>query len=387
MEAVDPNNTYYWRKSVVRLEAEALRDRTLAVTVNLDRSQFGPPLEVKPDPTGQIIVAGPQNRRSIYIQVRRSQPVALLQTFDAPVMETNCESRSVSTVATQSLMLMNGQFILDQARELAEQSIHEAKPLNDAALASLPKFPEAPLPVWQFGYGRLDDANGQLESFTPLPNWTGTHWQGSKIPNPKLDHLVLSAKGGHPGKEFAVIRRWIAYRDGVLTISGRLQHEISGGNGVRGRVVSSRSGVAGEWTAQNTKVETNLTEIEVRPGDTVDFVTDSADGESSDPFTWQVRLKLKQNGQEIVDDSVSGFRGPDTPYEHLPAQIIRAWQGVYCRKPSKEELQLAVTFVARQLSYFHEHPQQLAQGVPPGRSALTNLCQSLLGSNEFLYVD
>ena len=32
-------------------------------------------------------------RRSLYIQVRRSQPLAMLHVFDQPVMETNCERR------------------------------------------------------------------------------------------------------------------------------------------------------------------------------------------------------------------------------------------------------------------------------------------------------
>ena len=36
-------------------------------------------------------------------------------------METNCERRQSSTVATQSLMLMNSPFILDQAARFAQR--------------------------------------------------------------------------------------------------------------------------------------------------------------------------------------------------------------------------------------------------------------------------
>ena len=46
-------------------------------------------------------------RRSIYLKVRRSQPLTLLQSFDQPVMETNCTRRGVSTVASQALNLLN----------------------------------------------------------------------------------------------------------------------------------------------------------------------------------------------------------------------------------------------------------------------------------------
>jgi hypothetical protein len=64
---------------------------------------------------------GEEFRRGIYIQVRRSRPLAMLHAFDAPVMEVNCERRQSSTVATQSLMLMNSQFMLDQAACFAQR--------------------------------------------------------------------------------------------------------------------------------------------------------------------------------------------------------------------------------------------------------------------------
>jgi hypothetical protein len=50
----------------------------------------------------------------------------MLHAFDAPVMEVNCERRQSSTVATQSLMLMNSQFILDQAARFARRLQKEA---------------------------------------------------------------------------------------------------------------------------------------------------------------------------------------------------------------------------------------------------------------------
>jgi hypothetical protein len=116
-----------FRPPLVRLEAEAIRDRVLAATGHLDRKLYGAPVAIKDDDAGQIVVDGSQTRRSLYIQVRRSRPVAMLQAFDAPVMETNCESRPNSTVATQSLMLINGRFTLDQAAKLAERVAADAQ--------------------------------------------------------------------------------------------------------------------------------------------------------------------------------------------------------------------------------------------------------------------
>ena len=123
---VDAENAFYWRKSIQRLDAEVIRDRMLFASGTLDQSLFGPPIAIKADEAGQIIVDGQQKRRSLYIQVRRSQPVAMLQSFDAPVMDVNCERRPVSTVATQSLILMNGEFAWQQADLLAARAIRES---------------------------------------------------------------------------------------------------------------------------------------------------------------------------------------------------------------------------------------------------------------------
>ena len=150
--AIDAENRYYGRQNVARLDAETLRDRVLTATGTLDRTMFGPPVGVTEDDSGQVIVAGDAPRRSLYVLQRRTQPVALMQAFDAPVMATNCEARSSSTVATQSLMLMNGEFWLGRATALADRAQREpAKDVPAALIADLPRRWEAgpaALAVW-----------------------------------------------------------------------------------------------------------------------------------------------------------------------------------------------------------------------------------------------
>jgi hypothetical protein len=155
----------YWRKPVQRLDAEALRDSILAVSGALNQRMSGPPVPVRPDVHGQIVVGvdktegdnkmpvdvplkGEEFRRSVYVQVRRSRPLAMLHAFDAPVMEVNCEKRQSSTVATQSLMLMNSQFILDQATRFARRLQAEAGP-NPAQQITR---------AWQLAFSRAPSA-------------------------------------------------------------------------------------------------------------------------------------------------------------------------------------------------------------------------------------
>ena len=145
--AIDAENEFYWRKSIQRLDAEVIRDRMLVASGTLEPNLFGPPVGIKADETGQVIVDGPQKRRSLYLQVRRSQPVAMLQSFDAPVMDVNCERRPVSTVATQSLILMNGEYAWQQADLLAARAMREAQPLTSSQLTNLPELPKPAPPV------------------------------------------------------------------------------------------------------------------------------------------------------------------------------------------------------------------------------------------------
>ncbi|MGV3483656.1 MAG: PSD1 and planctomycete cytochrome C domain-containing protein, partial [Planctomycetaceae bacterium] len=246
MDAIDVDNRYYWRSPVRRLDAEIVRDRLLATSGQLDYVPFGPATPIKEDDTGQV-VADPSNvRRSMYIQQRRSQPVALMQAFDAPVMETNCEVRSSSTVATQSLMLMNSEFILAQAEALSS-SIARSVDAGTSGLAGdfqgLPSL-KLPPPTWRVGYGAFDETSSRTIAFHALPHFESGTWQGSARPDPVIGWVLLHASGGHTGNnpDFAAIRRWTAPVSGVVKITGSLSHASESGDGVRGRIVSSRSG-------------------------------------------------------------------------------------------------------------------------------------------------
>src|SRR5262249_37593868 len=62
-------------------------------------------------------------RRTIYLQHRRSKPISLLESFDAPLLNPNCLKRAQSTVSTQALYLMNGALARDSAQYMAGRII------------------------------------------------------------------------------------------------------------------------------------------------------------------------------------------------------------------------------------------------------------------------
>ncbi|WP_169976556.1 PSD1 and planctomycete cytochrome C domain-containing protein [Tautonia rosea] len=125
LDVVDSSNIYYGRFPVRRLDAEILRDRILAVSGRLDLTPFGPPIPTVEGTFGEAIPEGNSTRRSIYLQVRRSQPVSFLTAFDAPLMDVNCDRRTLSTSAPQALMLMNSPFVVSEAEAMADRLVAE----------------------------------------------------------------------------------------------------------------------------------------------------------------------------------------------------------------------------------------------------------------------
>lgn len=132
----DQENKLFSRWPVHRLEAEAIRDSVLAITGKLNLKQHGPP--VYPPRSGKQVVGASagldwkksseeeSNRRSVYIFAKRSIPFPDLAVLGSPDSSCSCEKRTVSTTAVQSLLMMNGAFLNDQARLLAERLRKEA---------------------------------------------------------------------------------------------------------------------------------------------------------------------------------------------------------------------------------------------------------------------
>ncbi|MDZ4849462.1 MAG: DUF1549 domain-containing protein [Pirellulaceae bacterium] len=141
-DGTDPDNRLLSGMSLRRLDAETIRDSMLAISGKLNSKRFGEPVPVMTDNFGQFVLGienlnagrpgevidmkGEDFRRSVYVQVRRSRPLGLLDTFDSPRMNPNCEVRATSTVAPQSLLLMNNDFLLERSNDFAQRISEQA---------------------------------------------------------------------------------------------------------------------------------------------------------------------------------------------------------------------------------------------------------------------
>ena len=303
--AADPENRLLWRANRRRLDLESLRDSLLAVAARLDDKMGGPSVSIVDPPFS--------TRRSVYGFIERQNLPAFFRTFDFANPNTHTPERSQTTIPQQALFLMNSPFTIEQASFLATRSekpdstvksdaattrVRRIERLFRFALGREPSIDEVTDALefvdrgdatqttkaleqiaWQFGWGAYDEAAHTVH-FQPLPRYVNNSWQGGdKLPDPTIGWVVINAAGGHPGDAaHAVIRRWTAPAAGTLRIEGLLAHSAVQGDGVRGRIVSSRGGTLGSWDAHHNEAVTNPAAFAVEQGDTIDFIADSRDG-------------------------------------------------------------------------------------------------------------
>jgi len=126
---VDGDNTLLHHMPVRRLEAEAVRDSILAVTGTLDGTLYGPSVTpfISPYQDGRgKPQSGPldgDRRRSIYVKVQRNFINPFFLAFDYPTPVLTRGRRTVSTVPSQALILMNNAFVTRQAEKWADRTI------------------------------------------------------------------------------------------------------------------------------------------------------------------------------------------------------------------------------------------------------------------------
>ena len=213
---------------------------------------------------------------------------------------------------------------------------------------------------------------------------------GTQIPDPTTGFVFLTNTGGHPGnRSYPAIRRWIAPSAGTVEIKGTLSHGSPNGDGVTGRIVS-KHGQSGNWTVKAGNGETNVANISIDADDTIDFVLECGENETSDSFTWTVKVSFRPNdptSSSVVFDSAVGFQLQQEDYSSLGRRIVGAWQHLLRRAPNDQELDAVGRFVQSQLDLLHRQPERLSSGNSISDQVLVNICQMLLNSNEFLYID
>lgn len=167
-QATDANNELYWRMNPKRLELEAVRDSMLSAAGSLTFQR----------PEGiQIAGQGGKGRwgetrsllgiespyRTVYLPVLRSLLPEMYATFDFPNPTQVNGQREVTTVAPQSLFLMNSDFASQIARGTADRILSNS-PDDDSERVRM---------IYLRLFGRLPDENEITDAIELIQSLTG----------------------------------------------------------------------------------------------------------------------------------------------------------------------------------------------------------------------
>jgi len=232
-------------------------------------------------------------------------------------------------VPQQALFYLNSPFVAEQATHLAARTktipemyraVFSRDPerweieAGERFLKSQSEETDTPVPS-SWSYGTLDKT-GNVLAFT---TYAGDRWQGAPIlPAKQYGKAQIRSAGGEPGEAEPVVRRWISPVAGKVSIEGTLRHgqpAVPFGDGVRGRIVSSRHGELATYNVNGSTAETKLGGITVEKGDTIDFIVDGRKDVENDGFSWAPVIRVGDQTWNAAED----FTGP-------APRKLKAWE-------------------------------------------------------------
>lgn len=316
----DADNELLSRFNRQRLDYETMRDAILSATGELDAQKRG-------GRAIELTAKDADTRRTLYLKVDRYDQASVPAMFDFANPESHSPQRFNTTVPQQSLFLMNSPFMRARADifataeveslyrrilartptkdelTLAQQFIKEAEALNG----------EKPF-RWSYGMMKLhgDNTFSDFQPFTHLTERAGGGqklWSpGEKIPDKQWGHAFWANYGGHAAPNgYVVTARWHAPADMQIRIESVLSRSSDRGDGVRGWVHSSRTGILTESTAtpQVKKSPIQLTTA-VKAGDVISFIVHNIGGTDSDSFDWQPIIH-RADTDEVLTNAKNDF--------------------------------------------------------------------------------
>jgi len=137
LATIDPQNRLLARQSRLRVEAEIIRDLSLASSGLLSRKIGGPSVR-PPQPAGvynftqnqhgwNVSTGEDRYRRGMYTFFFRSAPHPMLTTFDVPNLTQTCTARMRSNTPLQSLTQANDEAMFEMAQALAMRVMGEGE--------------------------------------------------------------------------------------------------------------------------------------------------------------------------------------------------------------------------------------------------------------------
>jgi hypothetical protein len=180
----------------------------------------------------------------------------------------------------------------------------------EAFVASYPKndIVQPQTDDWSYGFADFDAAAKTVNGFTPINAFAGAAVRGPKTADFDGTAMEMTPDGGKavPGK--ASVRRWTSPEKGTVKIEAELVRLMPAapqaaagaepaaaepdGARITCRIVHSRHGQLGEWTATPDGVITKVETVACEPGDTIDFVALTDLDPARSGFIWSPTIVM-----------------------------------------------------------------------------------------------
>ena len=99
---------------------------------------------------------------------------------------------------------------------------------------------------------------------------------------------------------------------------------------------------------------------------------------------------LMMNNEMVLAEANRFARRIQNEVGENPAdQVVRAWSIAFGRTPTADQINSSLQFLSVQAKQLSERipADQVSKEPPAAQQALATLCQALLSSNPFLYID
>ncbi|MEZ6111628.1 MAG: PSD1 and planctomycete cytochrome C domain-containing protein [Pirellulaceae bacterium] len=166
--ARDQSNEWLWHFPRQRMDAETFRDSILAVSGRLQsgsngRHPFKPTDQLKYTQGNPFSEVFDHEFRSVYLMTPRLNRHPLMALFDGADANTTTAERGESTVPLQSLFVVNGGFVRDQATAFAER-IQQSGDDTEARLEH----------AWRLAYARDCSADERIAASSYLDQYVAS---------------------------------------------------------------------------------------------------------------------------------------------------------------------------------------------------------------------
>ena len=335
-DSIDQANTMFWKWNRRRLDFETMRDRVLATSGVLDTRGTG-------GRSVRLEEAGSDVRRSVYAFVDRYALPGTFVSFDLPHPDHHSAKRVETTVPQQALYFLNGRLVLRQAARLSSDAAFKGLPDDRTRIHWIYQklFRRAPsdeeMQVAQDWIGSANPADyapplgGYWEvrhgpdegkpsaDLSPFPIFADNVWKITPDPSTSpIRWLNAGARGGHASARHTMVMRWRSNGAGKVRMTGQLTRTQKGGNILAWRIDGKGATLAEARLSPDASVDIAGTWIDVKPGDTMDFVLRAPDGDACGNVNWTLRIEGRESESQPVGEVGDFTRQFPTSNDPIP---------------------------------------------------------------------